>query len=141
MENSKRQRVKEVSKFGGTEKLGEAKLHGHQHEVDTIETESKTKLEDDRGEGGVAIIRQFTFGINPQVFQERRPTKQDLFNHHIKGIETMLWRDGMKVMTDVEPQILIKQEAMQYEIFVGAEPMKGHILRERPQTLSQIAHG
>jgi hypothetical protein len=131
----------DVTKFGGTDSLGEVGLHGYKHEASSIETQSKTKLEDDAGSGGAAIIRCFTFHINPLAFKEQKPTKQDLFNAHIKGIEVMLWRDGMTLMTDVEPRITLDSKAMQYKIFVGARPARGHILRERPQTLTQVAHG
>lgn len=131
----------EVAKFGGTDNLGKTVLNKHEHEVSTIETQSKRHLEDDIGEGGAAIIRRFTFGMNLEEFKERRPTKQDIFNYHIKGIEVMLWRDGMKVMTEVEPRIMFDTKLARYSIFVGARPAKGHILREVPRTLTQVAHG
>lgn len=131
----------DVQKFGGVDNLGKVELHGHEHEAASIETQSKTKLEDDQGFGDAAIVRCFTFGINLKAFQDANPTKQDLFNHHIRGIEVMLWRDGMRLMTDVAPQITLDMKAMQYRIFVGARPAKGYILKEIPQTLSQIVHG
>ena len=137
----RRKKALDVAKFGGTEKLGDAVLHGYEHDVESIETQSKTQLEQDRGEGGAAIIRCFTFGVNPTAFQEARPTQQDLFNAHIKGIEVMLWRDGMTLMVDVQPRILFDQKSMIYKIFVGARPAKGHILKEIPQTLRQVVHG
>lgn len=131
----------EVRKFGGTEEMGHVKMNGHDHDVQSIEAESETKLEDDVGHGNAAIIRCFKFGINPKAFQEHPPTKQELFNSHHKGIEIALWRDGLKVLPDVNPRIVIDQKNMSYQIFVGAQPMKGHILREQPKTLSQLAHG
>ena len=134
-------RKKDVAKFGGTEKLGDAKLHGHEHEVDSIETQSERHIEDDMGSGEAAIIRCFTFGINPLAFKEHQPTKQELFNAHVKGIEVMLWRDGMRLMLDVEPRILVDQKT--YKIFVGARPAKGHLLTrvQVPRTLKEIVHG
>lgn len=131
----------DVAKFGGTENLGKAVLNKHEHEVSNIETQSKTRLEDDMGEGGAAIIRRFTFGMNIESFKERGPTKQDIFNHHVKGIEVMLWRDGMKLMTEVEPRIMFDTKMARYDIFVGARPAKGYILKEVPRTLVQVAHG
>lgn len=103
-----------------------------------INTESETHLEDDLGEGEAAIIRAFDFASNPEAFKEHIPSKQELFNHHYKGIEAMLWRDGMKVMSEVDPKIIISKNKKNYRIFVGARPQKGHILRERPQTLTQV---
>lgn len=134
-------KVAEVQKFGGTEELGNVQMHGYNHDVQSLEAQSKTKLEDDQGHGDAAIIRRFTFGINPESFKQYQPTKQELFNSHYKGIEIALWRDGLKVIPEVHPRIVINQEKMNYEIFVGAKPMRGHILRERPQTLTEIAHG
>ena len=131
----------EVQKFGGTDSLGHVKMDGHDHDVQSLEAQSKTKLEDDTGHGNAAIIRCFDFAMNPQAFLEAKPTKQMLFNAHYKGIEVALWRDGMKVIPEVNPRIVVDEKAMKYKIFVGATPMKGHILTERPRTLSEIAHG
>lgn len=113
-------------------------IHWHANQVDA---ESQTHLEDDAGEGGAAIIRAFDFAANPEAFNKHQPTAQELFNHHLKGIEVMLWRDGMKVMTEVPPRLLFNKKKNKYRIFVGAAPQKGHILTQRPKTLSQIAHG
>ena len=129
----------DVAKFGGTENLGKATYNNYEHEISNIETQSKTKLEDDVGHGGAAIIRRFSFGMNAESFKEKPPTKQELFNYHIKGIEIMLWRDGMKIMTEVQPRIMLEEKKMQYHIFVGARPQKGFILREAPQTLKEVA--
>lgn len=148
-------KVKTVNKFGGVEEVGKVKIANSekfsnelfgtqsQHsdvpwQASNVEVESDTKLEDDKGEGSAAIIRCFQFGTNPTAFKEHLPTKQELFNSHLKGIETMLWRDGLKIMTSVTPQIVIGKTG--YQIFVGAIPQKGHILHEKPQTLSEIAH-
>ena len=106
-------------------------------DVSKIQTASETHLEDDPGEGGAAIIRCFEFAPNPEVFKQHKPTKQELFNSHAKGIEIMLWRDGMSVMPEVEPRVTIGKK--KYRIFVGAQPMKGHLLREKPKTLTEIA--
>lgn len=130
----------EVQKFGGTEELGKTILHGHEHEAASVEVQSNTNLELDEGYGNAAVIRRFTFGMNVESFKHAQPTKQDLFNSHLKGIELALWRDGLKVLPDVQPRISVDMEKMQYQIFVGATPMKGHILTQRPQTLSEIAH-
>ena len=138
-----RKKALDVAKFGGTEKLGKGVVHGYDHEVESIETQSKRHLEEDMGQGAAAIIRCFTFGINPVAFKEHQPTKQELFNSHIKGIEVMLWRDGMTLMLDVEPRVLFDQQAMTYKIFVGARPARGHLLTrlQVPRTLKEIVHG
>lgn len=106
-----------------------------------LQTESDVHLEDDEGYGNATIIRCFTFGANPEAFAQHKPTKQELFNSHLKGIEVMLWKDGLKVMTSVTPRLVISKSKKFYQIFVGAEPAKGHNLYQTPQKLADIAHG
>ena len=133
----------ELQKFGGTDDLGSVDFDGHKHEAQSIEVKSDTKLTDDPYEGNIAIIRRFTFGANPQAFKEKLPTKQELFNSHLRGIEIALWRDGMMVHDKVEPQIHFDEKALRYHIFVGAKAARGHIVPSGlvPTDLRKIAHG
>ncbi len=103
-----------------------------------MDVESDTHLEDDKGEGKAVIIRKFSFAKNPDIFNTKEPTRQDIFNSHVKGIEVMLWKDGLKIMTDVEPRITFDEE--HYSIFVGAEPQRGHSLTEAPKKLKELIH-
>lgn len=128
-----------IDTFG--ERVADHDLLAKGAEAQQLEVQSKTHLEDDKGEGNAAIVRVFTFGMNVESFKEARPTKQDLFNHHLKGIEVALWRDGMKIMTEVTPRIVFDEKKLTYQIFVGAVPMRGHILREQPKTLKELVHG
>lgn len=114
---------------------------GEGYQASQIQVESDTKIEDDSGTGGAAIVRVFEFAANPQAFKEYRPSKQELFNSHAKGIEIMLWRDGMTVMPEVAPKVTINKKKTKYRIIVGAKPAKGHMLLERPKTLKEIVHG
>ncbi len=138
---AKKQKTVEVQKFGGTEALGTIKKDGYDHEVSNIEAQSKTHLEMDEGHGSPVVIRCFEFAMNPEAIKYAQPNKQTLFNSHYKGIEMALWKDGFKVMPDVQPRVLIDEEAMRYKIFVGARIARGHILNVNPLTLTQIAHG
>lgn len=131
----------DVAKFGGTEDLGKVRLHGHEHEAATTEAQSETKLEFDEGHGNPVVVRRFTFGVNHEAFQEHPPTKQELFNYHLKGIEIALWRDGLKVFDEVKPRLAFNTDYSRYDIFIAARPMKGHTLHQRPQTLTQIVRG
>lgn len=139
----------EVQKFGGVEDAGnfternakDAPVENVHYDLQNLEVKSDTHLEDDKGGGGAAIIRMFEFGANPQAFNEAKPTKQQLFNSHYKGIELALWRDGMKVIPEVNPRIIVDEKAGNYKIFVGAQPMKGHTLTEQPRTLAEQIHG
>ena len=151
----KRKKVAEVKKFSGTDNLGTLREEGN-YEVmkGTISTdkvspdtnwdlnaaavESETKIEHDEGVGNAAVVRTFTFGANPEVFAQHKPTRQELFNAHYKGIEQALWRDGLKVIPEVNPQVRISDDGKSYAIVVGAEPMRGHILTEKPSTLKEL---
>ena len=133
-------KTKTVNKFGGTEKLGDVKFQGgDKYEVSSLEARATTKITEDVGHGTAVVIRQFEFGINPLVWQQKPPSKQDLFNYHLKGIEMALWRDGLKPYTESEPRIVVSSEKMNYKIIVPCVPMRGHQLRERPLTLTEIA--
>lgn len=151
-------RTLDVQKFGGVDKLGSVKdesitkftsgmtggtsLHKDvNYDTSSLEVQSETHLEDDHGGGGAAIVRMFEFGINPQAFKEYTPTKQELFNSHRKGIETALWMDGMTVIPEVAPKVVLDSKGGKYMIFVGAKPSRGHLLNEEPQTLSEQIHG
>lgn len=111
-----------------------------QWNVQQGEVHSSTNLEDDEGSGAAVIIRSFDFKANPQAFHIHVPSKQELFNAHAKQIEVLLWKDGMQVMSDVSPKVMISKNKQNYRIVVGAEPAKGHILSQPTQTLSQITN-
>lgn len=136
----KTKKTKEVAKFGGVDELGTTKLHGYEHDVASVETQSQTRLEDDVGHGDATVIRCFTFGMNPKTFIEHKPTKQELLNSHLRGIEMALFADGLKVFDEVPPRISFDVEKSQYSIFIAARPRKGYLLHERPQTLTEIAN-
>ena len=104
------------------------------------EVQSDVHLEDDKGDGRAIIVRSFDFKANPQAFLERTPSKQELFNDSAKLIEIKLWEDGMQVMPDVNPKVMISKNKQFYRVVVGAEPAKGHLLGQAPKTLSQITN-
>lgn len=115
------------------------------YDVKQGEVHSDIKLEEDIGHGKPIIIRSFDFKANPAAFRERTPSKQELFNAHAKQIEIVLWKDGLKVMPDVKPQLTLSKNRKFYRIVVGAEADKGNIItsldQDKMQTLSQAAHG
>lgn len=139
----------DVQKFGGSDHVGNyteknavnAPVENVHYDLQNLEVQSTSHLEDDKGGGGAAIIRMFEFGMNPKAFAEYVPTKQELFNSHYKGIEMALWKDGMKVIPEVNPRIIVDNKAGNYKIFVGAQPQRGHTLTEQPKTLSEQIHG
>lgn len=133
----------EVQKFGGVDKLGTAEQFGHSHEVESVEVESKTKIQDDIGYGKEAIIRMFEFQGNPEIWNQHPPTKQDLVNYHAQGIRLALWRDGLEANEDIGPRVQLSEKSFKYRIFVTAKPARGHLMPTgiQPKTLNQIIHG
>lgn len=115
------------------------------YDVKQGEVHSDLKLEADEGHGKTIVVRSFDFKANPPAFKERTPSKQELFNAHAKQIEIQLWKDGLKVMPDVKPQLFLSKQRNHYRIVVGAEPAKGQLIssmdQDKFQTLSQAAHG
>lgn len=147
----RKQKTQNVAKFGGVDELGQIKSDLHSplkeqtYDASSVEAKSEqTHLEDDIGVGEATVLRNFVFAIDlskTNVWLERRPTKQDLFNAHLKGIEMALWKDGLKVWPDVAPQLMFDVNNLKYTIIVAARPMKGFMLQERPQTLAEIVNG
>lgn len=131
--------------FGGSVGKEELEAQGIQgwDKAQELGASSETHLEDDKGEGHAVVMRQFVFGINVPVFVEAKPTKQQLFNSHLKGIELSLWKDGLQLWTEVEPRIHIDSANMRYTIYVGAITSRGNSFStlHKPKKLTEILHG
>lgn len=107
-------------------------------EGEEIGVTSETKLEDDKGTGQEIILRFFDFGANVETFRRYRPTAQELFNSHRKGIEALLWRDGMKPFDGVEPRLLFSKDKTSYRFVIACTPSSGNTLIDKTNTLSQL---
>lgn len=105
------------------------------------EVHSSTNLEDDLGYGKAVVIRHFDFKANPESFAKQTPSRQELFNAHASQIEFMLMKDGLKVMPEVAPRLQLSKNKNFYRIVVGAEPMRGFLLHDKPNTLTELANG
>lgn len=107
-------------------------------EGEEIGTESSVKLSDDQGFGAAVILKFFEFGANPETFAMHKPTAQEIFNSHIKGIESILWRDNLKPYLDVEPRLMFSKDKTRYRIIIGAVPMRVGAFDGKTRTLSQL---
>lgn len=107
----------------------------------TLDTQGDIALEEDTGHGTAVVVRCFTFAINPDAFRKNKPTKQELFNAHYKQIEIELWKDGLKVFPEWNPKVNLTKNKKFYSIFVASTPARGHLLNEKPKTLTGILHG
>lgn len=121
------------SKFHGKTELGNVEWEGEE-----VQAKSKTVLEDDRGTGTPVVIRFFDFGANPKVFKEHKPTAQELFDGHRKGMESLLWRDGLRPYEGVEPRLMFSKNKMHYRFIITCIPSAGNVLTDKTQTLSQL---
>ena len=131
----------------GQNLLREGESLNEWNDIRSLETASKTHLEDDEGTGQAVIIRRFEFKLNPDELTRHvlvtgsYPNKQDLFNSVLKGIEITLWKDGLKVFPDQDPRVIVDDHYTKFEVFVASIAQKGQRILETPQTLSQIVHG
>lgn len=107
-----------------------------QWEGEEIAVKSDTKLESDLGTGIPIVIRFFEFGANPEVFKQHKPTPQELFNSHRKGIESLLWSDGLKPYDGIEPKLMFSKNHKNYRFIITCLPTQS--LVDVPKTLSQL---
>lgn len=112
------------------------KVEDIQWEGEEVQAQSDTKLESDLGTGQAVIIRFFEFGADPEMFKQHKPTAQELFNSHRKGIEALLWRDGLKPYEGLEPRLMFSKNQKNYRFIITCIPM--NILTDTPRTLSQL---
>lgn len=134
-----------AKKFKVTEKNAEIKSKFSKDSVGDIQWEgeevtakSKTVLEDDKGTGQAVVIRFFEFGANPKVFKDHKPTAQELFDSHRRGMESLLWRDGLKPFDGIEPRLMFSKDKRFYRFVLTCIPTIGNVLLENPKTLSQL---
>jgi hypothetical protein len=107
-------------------------------EGEEVVAQSDTKLEQDTGVGQAVILRFFEFGANPEVFKQHKPTAQELFNSHMRGIEALLWKDGLRRFEGVEPRLMFSRDKSHYRFIIACEPSAGNVLTDKPKTLSQL---
>lgn len=107
---------------------------GNEYDAETVRSESTTKIEDDKGVGSPFILRFFEFAANPETFKYQKPTAQQLFDHHRKGIESMLWTDGMRPYEGVEPRLIFGKD--RYQFVITCVPKE--VLLDSTRTLSQL---
>lgn len=123
-------------KFKAVEKdAKDAPVKNLEWEGEEIQAQSKTKLESDPGTGEAIVLRFFDFGANVESFKKQKPTAQDLFNSHIRGMESTLWRDGLRPHEQIQPRLMFSKDKSHYRFIVACTPT---MLTDTPQTLSQL---
>lgn len=112
----------------------------------TVEVQSDTHLEDDKGTGEPIVIRTFEFAVNPEAFKQHElktgsfPDAQHIFREHQQGIESFLWQDGLSPAYDIEPRVIFPKGTNKYFIMIGARPQAGQLIVDTPKTLSELAN-
>lgn len=107
-------------------------------EGEQIEVQSDTKLEADHGTGNELVLRFFDFAANPEVFKQHKPTAQQLFECHRKGMEALLWSDGLKPYHKIEPRLLFSKDNTKYRFVLSCIPSLGNTLLDKTHTLSEL---
>ncbi len=131
--------MKKTKKFKVTEKdAANSPVNDIQWEGEEIGVESDTKLEQDTGTGQTILIRFFDFAANQEAFRNHLPTEQELFDSHRKGIESLLWTDGLTPYLAIEPRVLFAKDKSQYRLVVSCIPSLGNSVLENTQTLTQL---
>lgn len=131
-----------LKKFKLTEKDAELKSKHSSDKIGDIEwegeevvAESTTKIQEDQGTGHQVVLRFFDFGANPEVFKQHKPTAQELFDSHRRGIESLLWRDGLRPFDAVEPRLMFSKDKSHYRFIIPCIPKMD---MGSSQTLSQL---
>ncbi len=125
-------------KFKAIEKDAlDAPVKNVEWEGEEIGAVSKTNIQDDKGEGQTITLRFFDFKANPETFRIQKPTAQQLFNTHLRGIESSLWMNGLKVFSEVTPRLMFSKDKSHYR-FIIAAISDGTTLQKDGKALSEL---
>lgn len=128
-----------AKKFKAIEKNAKnAPVKDIEWEGEEVGVESDTKLEEDKGTGQEIILRFFDFAANPEVFKNYKPTAQELFDSHRKGIESLLWSDGLSACEAIEPRLLFSKDKSNYRFVISCIKGIGNTMVDKPKTLSEL---
>ena len=106
-------------------------------EGEDLYAESTTQLSDDKGTGVPVVIRCFDFAANPTEFRRAMPDAQILFDSHRKGMETLLWKDGLVPYTKVEPRLMVAKDGTRYRIVIACVGASSASFIDKAATLSE----
>lgn len=129
-------KTKTLTKAIENKEVKKVDWEGYEYDAETVKSQSKTTIEDDHGVGIPVILRFFEFAANPETFKYHKPSAQQLFDSHKKGIEAMLWTDGMKPYEGVDPKLIFAKDKKSYQFAVTCIPSQ--TLIDTTRTLSQL---
>lgn len=131
-------KTKSIADAVESKEVRKLEWEGNEYDAETVSAESDTKLEEDKGTGQEIILRFFDFAANPETFKQHKPTAQELFNTHRKGIESLLWTDGLTPYQLIEPRLLFSKDGSQYRFAISCIPSLGNTLIDKTKTLSEL---
>lgn len=95
-------------------------------------------LIDNQNSGKTIVLRSFFFKANPETMKRDRPTKQQIFDSHIKQIELMLWSDGLTPFKGVEPRIKVSKKRDEYKVVLACEAKASVNFSHTPTKLQDL---
>lgn len=108
-----------------------------EYDIKQGEVHSSTVLEDDKGVGKAVVIRQYQYELPKNLPQ---PSKAQLLLIHKPRIQDQLWLDELELI--LEPKVVFSDKyPHKFRIFATCQPKKGSLVYDRPNTLTEIAHG
>lgn len=126
-----------MAKFTALEKDAlDAPVKDIEWEGEEVGYQGKHNLQLDGGTGQAIILRFFDFVANPELFKTRKPTAQELFNTHNKGVQSLLWMDGLKPYEGIEPRLMFSKDKKNYRFVIACIPKEALI--DKTKTLSEL---
>jgi hypothetical protein len=107
-------------------------------EGEEVAVDSGIRLDADTGVGKAIVLRFFDFGSNLEAFKQHKPTAQELFDSHRRGMESLLWKDGLKPYDAIEPRFMFSKDKSHYRFILACIPTLGNVLADTPRTLTQL---
>lgn len=107
-------------------------------EGEEVSAQSDTKIEQDKGSGQAITIRVFEFGANVEIFKQHKPTAQELFNSHWKGMESLLWRDGLRPFEGSQPRLVFSKDKTKYRFYIPCIYSFYKVVTEKHHTLTEL---
>lgn len=107
-------------------------------ELGAVAEKPESQINFDQGTGQEVILRFFDFAVNHQTFKDHKPTAQELFNYHKRGMEAQMWSDGMKPYEAIEPRLLFAKDKSHYRFVIGCVPSLGNNTTVKSKKLSEL---
>lgn len=97
-----------------------------------VDNRTDDKTMHDKGSGEPVVIRLFEFRLDPSL--KELPTKEQILTpEYIKHLQTLLWADSLRLVT--EPRVVIDKESI--KVFAPCQARTGANFLEEPKLLQE----